>query len=187
MKKWMSVILIICVLLSCIACGAGKNAQVKAVENRISDIGDVTYDSGADIRNALLSYNALTDEDKASVDEELVTELNEAVEMYGRIRIAGEWDVIEINMDGEVHRDDYLTQNISITFANDSTGELSIGTEGASFMWTFEQDEWDEDHIPFKIYIFEELVDAEIITDPSSSDYNCLITTVLDYPTVLEK
>lgn len=69
MKKTIALILgfAMCVLL----CACGKSEAVKAAEEAISAIGEVTVDSGEAIANAEKMYGILTDPEKAEVENRL--------------------------------------------------------------------------------------------------------------------
>lgn len=69
MKKTIALILgfAMCILL----CACGKSEAVKAAEEAISAIGEVTVDSGEAIANAEKMYGILTDPEKAEVENRL--------------------------------------------------------------------------------------------------------------------
>lgn len=82
MKRYFSLFLAIVMCLSLTACG--KSEAVKAAEEAISAIGEVTVDSGDAIANAEKYYNILTDDEKADVENRM--ELVEARETFEQVR-----------------------------------------------------------------------------------------------------
>lgn len=66
MKKGISLILVLVMCLSLCACG--KSQAVKAVEEAITDIGEVSIDSKDAIENADNLYNALSSKEKDQVE-----------------------------------------------------------------------------------------------------------------------
>lgn len=65
-KNGLSFILALVICLSLCACG--KSEEVKAVEEKISSIGEVTIDSSTVVNDARDAYNALSDKDKEKVE-----------------------------------------------------------------------------------------------------------------------
>lgn len=78
MKKTI-VATILMVLMCCVLWGCGKSEAVKNVEALIDGIGEVTVDSEESIEQAEEAYNALTDEEKAKVEnaDQLITKREE--------------------------------------------------------------------------------------------------------------
>lgn len=66
MRRILPFILILAICLSLCACG--KSEEVKAVEEKISSIGEISIDSTDLINDARDAYNALSDEDKEKVE-----------------------------------------------------------------------------------------------------------------------
>ena len=69
MKKIIAVALVVIMLLSLCACG--KSEAIKAAEEAINSIGEVSLESEAAIENAEKLYNILTDSEKAEVSNRL--------------------------------------------------------------------------------------------------------------------
>ena len=65
MKKVISLVLVLVMCLSLTAC---KSKEAKNVESLIEAIGEVTLDSETAVISAENAYNALTDEDKAEIE-----------------------------------------------------------------------------------------------------------------------
>lgn len=65
MKKVLCAVLLICMVL---LCGCGKSEQAKAVDQLILFIGEVTEDSRADIEKAEKAVEALSEKERASLD-----------------------------------------------------------------------------------------------------------------------
>ena len=84
MKKVISLFLVVVMCLSLVACGKGKSEAVKAAEEAIAAIGEVTVDSGETIANAEKYYNILTDAEKAEVENRMA--LVDAKEAFEKIR-----------------------------------------------------------------------------------------------------
>lgn len=82
MRKALSLILVLVMVLPLCACG--KSSAVKAAEEAIAAIGEVTADSGEAIANAEKLYGILTDDEKAKVENRLV--LVEAQEAFAEIQ-----------------------------------------------------------------------------------------------------
>ena len=82
MKKVISLFLVIVMCLSLVACG--KSEAVKAAEEAIAAIGEVTVDSGEAIANAEKYYNILTDAEKAEVENRMA--LVDAKEAFEKVR-----------------------------------------------------------------------------------------------------
>lgn len=82
MKRVVSLVLLVAICLSLCACG--KSKAVKAAEEAIDAIGEVTVDSGEVISNAEKMYGILTDAEKAEVENRLV--LVEAQEAFENVR-----------------------------------------------------------------------------------------------------
>lgn len=78
MKRFIIYLLVIVMALSLCACG--KSEAVKAAEEAINNIGNVTLDSESVIKNAEKLYNVLTDAEKAEVENRLT--LVDAREAY---------------------------------------------------------------------------------------------------------
>ena len=84
MKK-RSIIIVIAVILSLtLLAGCGKSKAVKAAEEAIKAIGEISIDSGDAIASAEKLYNILTDSEKASVSNRL--ELVEAREAFDNLQ-----------------------------------------------------------------------------------------------------
>lgn len=66
MKKGISLVLVLVMCLSLCACG--KSQAVKAAEEAITDIGEISIDSKDAIENAEKLYNALSDKEKEQVE-----------------------------------------------------------------------------------------------------------------------
>lgn len=75
MKKTISLLLALVMCLSLCACG--KSEEVIAVEEKIASIGEITDDSTDAINDARDAYDALSDEDKAKVEN--ASSLHEAI------------------------------------------------------------------------------------------------------------
>ena len=82
MKKLLAIPLVILMCLSFSACG--KSDAVKAAEEAITAIGEVTVRSGDTIANAEKYYNILTDAEKAKVENRMT--LVEAKEAFEKLR-----------------------------------------------------------------------------------------------------
>ena len=80
-------------------------AAVKAVEDLIDAIGEVTKDSGAAITDAENAYNALTEGQKAMVNADKATALAKAREDFDKLNAVKYGD---INGTGEITADDAL-------------------------------------------------------------------------------
>lgn len=78
MKKILSLILAFTLCLSLCACG--KSEAVKAAEEAIAGIGEVTLESAEAIKNAQKYYDILTEDEKAKVENRIV--LADAMEAY---------------------------------------------------------------------------------------------------------
>lgn len=78
MKRIVAFLLLIALFISLCACG--KSKAVKAAEEAISSIGEVTLDSEEAINQAQKHFDILTEDEKAKVDNRLV--LVEAIEAY---------------------------------------------------------------------------------------------------------
>lgn len=83
MKKFLAVLMILCLCLSFAACG--KSEQVEKVESAISDIGTVTLDSESLIVAAEELYNALPAEEKGDVEN--YSKLEDARTTYNKIAV----------------------------------------------------------------------------------------------------
>ncbi len=70
MRKIVSLLLIV-VMICTVLTGCGKSKAVKAAEEAITAIGEITIDSGDAIASAEKLYNILTDSEKAQVDNRL--------------------------------------------------------------------------------------------------------------------
>lgn len=81
MKKAICLLLALVMALSLCACG--KSKAVKAAQDAIGEIGQVTMDSGEAIKNAEKLYSILTEAEKAKVNNRL--DLVEARETYDSI------------------------------------------------------------------------------------------------------
>ncbi len=79
--KFYSLVLAISLLLT--LCSCGKSEEVKAVESAIESIGAVTIDSGEKIEAVRNSYDMLSDENKAKVEN--FSMLTEAEAQYAKI------------------------------------------------------------------------------------------------------
>lgn len=82
MKRCFSLLLAVVMCLSFVGCG--KSKAVKAAEEAISAIGEVTVDSGDAIANAEKYYNILTDAEKAEVENRMV--LVDAKEEFEQVK-----------------------------------------------------------------------------------------------------
>lgn len=82
---------IICVvlLLAAMLAGCGKSEAVKNVESMIEQLGTVTAESMAAIDTAMAAYDALTEEDKAKVEN--YAALTAAQDSCLALQIGGEW------------------------------------------------------------------------------------------------
>lgn len=83
MKKVSVIILLAAMALSVCACG--KSSAIKAAEESIKAIGEVSIDSKEAIAAAEQAYNALSDSDKAKVEN--ANELTSAKENFFRIQL----------------------------------------------------------------------------------------------------
>jgi len=81
MKKFLSIMLVLCMALSLTGC---KSAEVKAVEAAIDEIGDVSYNSGEIIEEARDLYDDLSEKDKEKVGN--LETLEEAEEAYEKAK-----------------------------------------------------------------------------------------------------
>lgn len=81
MKRVIALLLVSIICLS--LCSCGKSDAVKAVEEAISQIGDVSIDSGDAIAYAEKLYDILTDKEKTQVENRLV--LTDAVDAYEKV------------------------------------------------------------------------------------------------------
>ncbi|MBQ4321049.1 MAG: hypothetical protein IJC35_02325 [Oscillospiraceae bacterium] len=81
MKRVVSVLLLLAMLFLLTACG--KSAAVKAAEEAIDAIGEVTVNSGEAVANAKKLYELLTEDEKAKVRNRVT--LIEAEEAYGEL------------------------------------------------------------------------------------------------------
>lgn len=94
MRKVLSLLLVVVICLSLVACSKsdangkgdadGKSEAVKAAEEAIAAIGNVTIDSGEAIKNAEKYYGILTDTEKAAVENRMA--LVEAKEAYEKVK-----------------------------------------------------------------------------------------------------
>lgn len=63
------IVVLLLVLSLCVSlCACGKSADAKKVDEKILAIGEVTLGSKAEIEDALNSYNALTEEEKTTIE-----------------------------------------------------------------------------------------------------------------------
>ena len=78
MKKAISMAMLT-IFICCILCGCGKSEAVKNVEALIDGISEVTLESEESIKTAEEAYNALTDKEKAKVEnaDQLVSKREE--------------------------------------------------------------------------------------------------------------
>lgn len=88
MKKAIVLVLALVLCLTAAAC-SGKSEAVKAVEESIAALGDITAQSGEAIQALDQAYNALSEEEKAKVENAQV--LLDAVQKYYGALLAGEW------------------------------------------------------------------------------------------------
>ena len=88
MKKL--VVLVLAMMLGVLLFGCGKSEAVKAAEEAISAIGEVTSESGEAIANAEKLYGILTDSEKADVENRLV--LVDAQEAFEEMKGAQVYD-----------------------------------------------------------------------------------------------
>lgn len=89
MKKTLALLLMLSLCVTLCACG--KSADAKKVDEQISEIGKVTLDSKAEIDDALNSYNALTEKEKATIEN--LDILKEAQVSYLGVLIASIKDI----------------------------------------------------------------------------------------------
>lgn len=82
MKKFVAIILALVLGISLCACG--KSEAVKAAEEAIAAIGEVTVDSGDAIANAEKFYGILTDSEKSEVENRMT--LVDAKEAFEKVR-----------------------------------------------------------------------------------------------------
>lgn len=78
MKKRISAILVLALCVS--LCGCGKSRQVQSVEEAISSLGKISLLSFEAIEEAEKMYDALSDEEKESVEN--ISDLRDAREKY---------------------------------------------------------------------------------------------------------
>lgn len=83
MKKFIALLFVFIMCISLVACG-GKSEAVKAAEEAIAAIGEITVDSGDAIANAEKYYNILTDAEKAEVENRMT--LVDAKEKYEKVK-----------------------------------------------------------------------------------------------------
>lgn len=83
MRKTMAMFLVLAILVCLFSCGEKKSESVKAAENAITAIGEVTIDSKEAIVNAERYYNMLTEIEKTKVSNRL--DLFEAREAFDEL------------------------------------------------------------------------------------------------------
>ena len=88
MKKAIVLVLALVLCLTLTAC-SGKSEAVKAGEEKITALGDITAQSGEVIQALDQAYNALSEEEKAKVENAQL--LLDAVQKYYGSFLAGEW------------------------------------------------------------------------------------------------
>ena len=155
MKKAISLLLVVVICLSLVACG--KSEAVKAAEEAIAAIGEVTAYSGEAIANAEKYYNILTDAEKAEVENRMV--LVDAKEAFEEVRgkivynnakaayeklkevaelcISGMDDIYNAWHFGLYSADDCTTSNIYTELANETSFSSSELQEAAAQLGGF--------------------------------------------------
>jgi len=79
--------LILCAALALSLAGCGKSANVKAAEEQIAALGEITVDSKAAVEAAEAAYAALTEKEKEKVENlPALTEAREALDSALRVR-----------------------------------------------------------------------------------------------------
>lgn len=140
MKKWMLLILLLVISLCLLGCG--KSEAVKNVEGAIAELTDITVDSKDDIELAEAAYEALSEDDKADVENymDLLAarkEFDKVMEEYREEQLialfAGVWknaadgDTYTLETDGTGKHDD-----VTITYSWDLENETISIVEGVS-------------------------------------------------------
>lgn len=149
MRKVLSLLLALIMCLSLCACG--KSEAVKNVEVLIAAIGEVTLDSEAAIVAAETAYNALTDEEKAKVENiAMLTEAREVLDVAVfddfRNSLVTEWVT-------ELKADRFLTLSAdgSVTLIDPwskFTGTWELSPDMAVIHFTLDGLTFDADLIP---------------------------------------
>ena len=129
MKKAIVLVLALVFCLTLTAC-SGKSEAVKAVEEKITALGDITAQSGEVIQALDQAYNALAEEEKATVADAQV--LLDAVQKYYGSFLAGEWCSPYVNYWdlSKAMEESALIVNADGTLEQDGTKGTWTATEG---------------------------------------------------------
>ena len=196
MKRVISLILVFVICISLSACG--KSKPIKAAEEAIDAIGEVTVNSGEAIANAEKLYNILTDAEKSKVDNRLVlVDAQEAFEklqgelVYANAKEAYEQlkDVASLcvtGMDaiygawyfGIYEADDTYSSSFFYTMSLDVPGFTSTELEDAAnalgISSTLASADWN-----YCLWIVEEAISAR-------GDYNTITTNMENASKILQ-
>ena len=129
MKKAIVLVLALVLCLTLTAC-SGKSEAVKAVEEKITTLVDITAQSGEVIQALDQAYNALSEEEKAKVENAQV--LLDAVQKYYGSFLAGEWCSPYVNYWdlSKAMEESALIVNADGTLEQDGTKGTWTATEG---------------------------------------------------------
>lgn len=135
-KKWLAICL--CLAMLAALAGCGKSEYVKNAEALIDAIGEVTADSGEAIEAAQKAYDALTEEDKAKVDNaDVLPEAQSALEAALEAKAAAELEALRQALLGswraEIEEIDLMADSVDASL-ND--GRISFRDYADSFSVT---------------------------------------------------
>ena len=120
--------LCLCLALLTALAGCGKSEYVKNAEALIDAIGEVTADSGEAIEAAQKAYDALTDEDKAKVDNaDVLPEAQAALEAALEAKAAAELEALRQALLGT-----WLAESDQVDLVVESV-DASLGDDRISF------------------------------------------------------
>lgn len=121
--------LLLCLAMVFSLVGCGKSEYVKNAEALIDAIGEVTVDSEEAIAAAEKAYDALTEEDKAKVENaDLLAPAREALEKALEEKAAAELEALRQSMIGTWRTDMDMSQLLAEYV--DGTGELPVQLSG---------------------------------------------------------
>ena len=145
MKKGISLVLVLVMCLSLCACG--KSEEVKAVEEKIASIGEVSIDKADIIQEVNQAYEALSDKDKEKVENfDILQKSTDALQKAMFTAIADECEkmnagsdlvaqsVIEVweNVGG---KDFWTWYGTILKFQNESVANIDINDNHNALYW----------------------------------------------------